>query len=558
MGIFRAVTLPSAVRLPKSALLLLLLLYWAVSLHHLTIVPPVYEDEPWQASTGYKLATEGVFGSDLFAGFYHMDRRYYGYLPLHPLFLALSFRLFGLGLFQARLETVTLGLLTLALTASLGRRLFQSDAVGILSILFLLSARLNGLTRVQPTGVLLLDIPRLARYDMVVPVFGLAALHTSLSAHRRRSDSRFLLTGLLAGLAGLGHLYGVFWLPALVILAIWNARGSLPVRPLLLIVVGFTLAWLPYLVYVATDLPDFRGQGRIYSQEGRFSLLSPGWYLANLLAEPRRYGPGLEGGWHSVLRPGFWSALAGLPLALIALLHRAVWRGDRAARLLVVPAVVIATLFALLIHSKLANYLVTLAPLGAVAAAWGAVALWHWLGRVAARRWGRLALVAVLLAVFIEGAARIVALELAARHTTPYADYVADVHRFIPSGARVLGLHNYWFGLNDTDYRAIWVPLRWTDPKLVPQPLPFDAALERVTPEFVLLDPRLQAYFEEIAAPEAPGHELLTGFEGWMARHDACLVGRVEDATYGTMEIYRLRVRDSRPRGGWCRHGQNW
>ena len=30
----------------------LLLMYLAVSLRHLTIVPPVYEDEPWQASTG--------------------------------------------------------------------------------------------------------------------------------------------------------------------------------------------------------------------------------------------------------------------------------------------------------------------------------------------------------------------------------------------------------------------------------------------------------------------------------------------------------------------------
>lgn len=521
--------------------LLLLLLYWAVSLRHLTVVPPVYEDEPWQASTGYKLAMEGVFGSDMFAGFYNMDRRYYGYLPLHPLLLVLFFRLFGLGLFQARLETVTLGLLTLALTCALGRRLFKRDAVGILSVLFLLSARLNGLTRIQLTGILLLDIPRIARYDMVVPVFGLAALHAYLAAGCRPSGWRFLLAGLLAGLAGLGHLYGVFWLPALVILAVWNLRGRLRMRAPLLIVLGFTLAWLPYLIYVATDLPDFRGQGRIYAEEGRFSLLSPGWYLDNLLAERRRYGPGLEGGWRILLRPGFWAALVALPLSLGALLHRAVRRADPAARALVVPAALIAAMFALLLRLKLANYLVTLVPLGAVAASWGAVQLWRRLGCARAGRWGRAALAALLLAVLAEGATRVVALEVAARHTTPYADYIGAVRRLIPPGARVLGLHNYWFGLSDTDYRAIWVPLRWSDPKLAPQPLPFEAALEQIAPEFVLLDARMRGYFDQVADPEAPGHHLLVGFQAWMARHDAWLVGRVDDATYGTMDVYRLR-----------------
>src|SRR4051795_5348303 len=85
-------------------------------LRHLDSAPQVYEDEPWQASTAYKLLTSGVFGSDLFAGFYNMNQRYYGFMPLHPLLLAGFFRAFGVGLAQARLETVTLSALTLVLT----------------------------------------------------------------------------------------------------------------------------------------------------------------------------------------------------------------------------------------------------------------------------------------------------------------------------------------------------------------------------------------------------------------------------------------------------------
>src|SRR5947199_4687208 len=84
-----------------------------VSLRHLDAVPQVYEDEPWQASTAYKLLTTGVFGSDLFAGFYNMDQRYYGFMPLHPLLLAGTFRLLGVGLAQARTETVLLSGATL-------------------------------------------------------------------------------------------------------------------------------------------------------------------------------------------------------------------------------------------------------------------------------------------------------------------------------------------------------------------------------------------------------------------------------------------------------------
>src|SRR6266700_4482932 len=78
------------------------------SVRHLETVPQVYEDEPWQASTAFKLATQGQFGSDLFAGFYNMDQRYYGFMPLHPLLLAANFKIIGVGLAQARLETVGL------------------------------------------------------------------------------------------------------------------------------------------------------------------------------------------------------------------------------------------------------------------------------------------------------------------------------------------------------------------------------------------------------------------------------------------------------------------
>src|SRR5260370_7021246 len=151
------------------------------SVRHLATVPQVYEDEPWQASTAYKLLTSGVFGSDLFTGFYNMDQRYYGFMPLHPLLLAGFFRVLGPGLVQARLETVTLSLLTLLLTYTLGARLF-GGWVGALAVVLLVLVRWTGLTYIQLTGLPLVDFAPIPRYHPMGPVPLLASTPLFLSA----------------------------------------------------------------------------------------------------------------------------------------------------------------------------------------------------------------------------------------------------------------------------------------------------------------------------------------------------------------------------------------
>jgi hypothetical protein len=500
-----------------------LLLYGVVSVRHLATVPPVYEDEPGQASTGWKLATTATFGSDPFTGFHGMERRYYGFLPLHPLLLAATFRVAGLGLVQARLEAVVMGALILGLTAALGWRLF-GPAVGVLAALLLVTVRLTGLTRSHLTGIPLLDMARIARYDMVVGVFGLAALHAYLSAARRPGLLGYALAGCLAGLAGLSHLYGVFWLAVLGLLALWDGAGG---RRLAALALGFAVPWIPYLAYVLADVPAWIGQTRGYGP--RFELFNPAWYWSNLLREPHRYGPGLgPPGLHRLARIGVWAALVVVPLSLMALATRA--RREPAARALLVPALVLPGLFALLIHLKLLNYLVNLAPLGALVAAWGGVTLWRWAGR---QGWAlRAALLALLVAITAEGATRVGALERAAAATTPYADFIARVRAHVPPGARVLGLHDYWFGLDDRDFRTWTVPLLLSDPRFGPQGLTLDDALETLAPDVILIDAKMRRVLAGTPAYDGPVRE-------WMARHAFRLVAIVDDPTYGAMAIYQ-------------------
>jgi hypothetical protein len=407
------------------------------------------------------------------------------------------------------------------------------------------------------SGILFLDMARIARYDMVVPAFGLASLHAYLSAREHAQKRWYVLAGVLAGLAGLGHLYGVFWLPVLLLLTLWDGhvsidRGSeriqvpkerapgIPIRSSAsCVLLGFVLPWLPYLVYVLGDVYDWRGQTRLYVGERRFDLFDPRWYFNNLLNEPLRYSLGLRStGLRAALRVGLWTTVVALPASLGVLAWRGLRCGDGSARVVVVPAIVFPLLFALLIHIKLMNYIVAFAPLWAIAVAWGGMTFWTRLGQMRWSRCTRPAILLLLLALLTEGVTRFAVLEAAGPTTTPYYRYIEQVRSYIPPGARVIGLHNYWFGLEDVDYRAFAVPVYWTNSNYEPAPIQFDEGLDKVQPDIVLLDARMRAYLN---GPVEPDDQIPARFHSWLSRHDVQLIGRVDDSTYGLMEIYRVR-----------------
>jgi 4-amino-4-deoxy-L-arabinose transferase-like glycosyltransferase len=491
----------------------------------LDVLPPVYEDEPWQASTAYKLAREGVFGSDVFAGWNGMEQHYYGFMPLHPLILAAVFKIFGEGLLQTRLEAIGASTLSLLLTLLLAKRLFGAWTAA-LALGLLLLVRWTGTTYVQVTGIPFVDLARIARYDVVVPVFGLGSLLMYLSA-RDRGGWRYAAAGALAGLAGLAHVYGLFWVAALVGLVVWEGGSGDRRRAVAHVLGGAIAPWLPYLAYVASDLPDWHAQVTGYAN--RFEVFDPRFYLNNLLEEPRRYGPGLGPpgvGW--LLRPGVWTMLLLVPASLVGLIWRAVRRQDRAARAVAVPAILLPVLFALLLRLKLVNYTLTFLPLLAIAGAWGILTAVQALRRRPRRR-PLLAVTTLLgLGLAFEGVARLATFQTSP--ATPYATFIGRVHQVIPAGARVVGLHNYWFGFEDTDYRSFVVPLAWLDPG----GLPLDQGLDRLAPDAVLLDDRVESFlsYEPVAR---------AGLDTWLAAHGARLVDQVDDPTYGRMQVYTVR-----------------
>jgi 4-amino-4-deoxy-L-arabinose transferase-like glycosyltransferase len=501
-----------------------LLIYWGVSLTNLTVTPPVHEDEPWLASTGWKLAQTGVFGSDMFAGYHGMERNYYDFMPLYPMWLAVAFKGLGLGLFQDRLATVALGSLILSLTYALGKRLFRSP-VGLLAIALLIAVRSTAVTPVHISGILLIDLARIARYDMLVPVFGLTALHAYLSAQARARYALYGVAGLLAGLAGLSHVYGAFWIGVLLFLAAWNRSGW---RSLAALIGGFSVPWLIYSGYILSNVPDWIGQTRDYAP--RFDVLNLQWYVDNVRREWLRYAPDLGPiDWTWLTRPGWWLSITALPLAMMGLLRR-VWRErDRQARTIVTPALLFPGLFALLIYSKVNSYLMIVTPIWAVAVAWLIGVMWQ---RATLQRsqWFKRVMIALLLLVAIEGALSVMHVEVSAAQTTPYANFVAQVRAAIPPGSRVLGLHRYWFGLSDFDYHSWYVPLIRAQSGEAIEPILSDLA-----PDVVLMDSRLGVGSDGTLMSNS---RLRPVFD-WLAQKKYAQIAVVDDATYGSMLIYQ-------------------
>ena len=268
-------------RWPQTVALLGLVAYLLISLPRLTVFPPVGEDEPWIAAAPYKLATQGVLGSDLFTGYYGMERHHFEQMPVFPLMQAALFRVFGVGVAEMRALPVACGFVLLVAVFATGRQV-GGDRVGAVAVILMVALRVadGG----NATGILLLDRARINRYDIAVPVFALLALWTFNRAERDRGRIWYTLTGLLTGLSSLSHLYGLFWLPMFVGVLIARRRwGVLRQSDLWLLLTGFAAPWLPWMAYIVTGWSDYLGQMRLDSS--RFDLFNPSFYVNNVMHE---------------------------------------------------------------------------------------------------------------------------------------------------------------------------------------------------------------------------------------------------------------------------------
>ena len=176
----------------------------AVYLHntlpHLTAMPRVNVDEPWLMERAYQVIRTGIPSQPMLG----LKTAYllqvgYGYL------LAPWMAVLGVGLFQARLFNVLLGLGTILAVASIGRR--SVDPITGLTAAVLLACDSN-----------FLGGARNARTDVPSVFFVAAALAAYVVAREKSRGGWFALSGALLGIAMLVH-GNAFW--AGIILFAW-------------------------------------------------------------------------------------------------------------------------------------------------------------------------------------------------------------------------------------------------------------------------------------------------------------------------------------------------
>jgi hypothetical protein len=559
------------------------LLFLALSIFHLDRFPPVHEDEPYVAASAAQLAAGATHGNPLFTGFHGAERQVFLYPPLLPVLQSFIFRVAGAGVVPMRIPSVAAGLAVLILAGILAARAGGAACGALTAILLVglaVAAGLNG-----TSGVPLLDIARIARYDILVPAFGLAALITfeRASASARGGGLLWFISGVLVGLATVAHLYGAFWLIGMmaVLVARRSARrgstteevhGDRPehgsfLRASGLIVAGFAIPLLPVAATIASNAAGFLGQQRIVA--GRYRVLDPDFYIQNIINEPLRYGPlfGINGDWTAlVLRPGLWIAAVTIVLSLARWVRHDVRERQRTTFAIGLVCLTNVILFALLVQVKTHNYLISVWTLAVILIAATVLEAWRAAGGESAlapagalsdsdaprvnrrplpsRRNGqlrRLILAVALALVAVEGVLRITHWQAMAANTSPYIPFMRRVAAHIPPGSHVLGLQQYWLGLQEFRYTSWLLPVWWNDPRFTDGTLSFDEALERVAPDVVLIDVRMARYFDSLADSDHPDHERLLAWRRFAGRHDAVLVATIEDHTYGSMQVWRLQ-----------------
>jgi hypothetical protein len=83
---------------------------------------------------------------------------------------------------------------------------------------------------------------------------------------------------------------------------------------------------------------------------------------------------------------------------------------------------------------------------------------------------------------------------------TTFMERVA-VH--VAVGRHVRRLQQYWLGLQQFRYTSWLVPVWWNDRRFTDTPVPFDAAFQRVAPDVILIDQRMDDDFDSLSMNRA-------------------------------------------------------
>jgi 4-amino-4-deoxy-L-arabinose transferase-like glycosyltransferase len=518
------------------------LIYLHNTVPHLTAMPRVNVDEPWLMERAYQVLRTGAPSQPMLG----TEATYllqvgYGYL------LAPWFGLFGVGLFQARLLGVLLGLGILLLVASIGRRTIDTTT-GLAAALFI-AADSNFLGGV-----------RNARTDIPSVFFIAVALCAYLIGRERSRALWFAASGAAVGLAMLCH-GNAFWIGP--ILLAWYVldygRRLLTARFGYAFLGGLIVSFGPYVAVVLMRWAEVKTQIGNFAGD-RVPGWRPAFLLQQMFLEAQRYRDWYFGlVTNAVPNPLLWAFQAAVPLGIVVLVWQMV-RTRRAAvsgppeaeandehgpaRLLVL-AVGGAFIFAAFINNKVAVYMPHLLIGFSLAggAAVSEAAVW-------ARRFGPRS-AALTVALFIAGYGTAAAAyyekwyaSAGKSELVPYESTEATLRALVPAGRKYLfASPQFW-----TSFQADPETRFYSYAAAQPISSAGRTVLSTVSadrPIFLIVD-ELQ-WLPELGSPIS--QSTTAWQQDWIAfiEHHCALDGTALGTAHGTLALYRCALADKPP-----------
>jgi hypothetical protein len=489
---------------------------------------------------GYTLANSGVLGSPMYAGFYDADDHHLWTLPVQHVLDAAAFKVIGAGIAQARWVSLTAGIVTLWVVGWLALR-WYGLAAALLAEVLLVFWR-SDLT-VGPSGLPLLDVARVARYDVLAVAFAWLAI-AALELSRWRRDGRALLwtSGFSAGLAALAQFFGVFALPVVLLGSLLTNRGK--TSRLAWPLAGAAIAVAPWLAFVAWHQADLQGQMSVYGQRGDF--LRPAFYAQNLVTESTRYAQVIAqrmpadvvGTASLAFQVSVWLFVALLP-AVAWLVWRSLREPASGDSLLLLSLASGGVLLLVLDQTKTPLYAIVLVPgiCLLIAAAWTRLLRWSWrsrgVGLIAS-----LATTALLVAIVSDGLRAYSVDRFEAGLVTPYAEMGRQIDTALPADASVLGPERWWWALRAHPYislRSLW--FQWLSHDGA---TPFAELAEAHRPRAIVVNNNVR---DDIHSFPAALQDQFWSFVSHCTRQ----VSSIDDPTYFDVQVYV--VDESAPTG---------
>jgi len=497
------------------------LLFALLNIYLLDQHPVVNVDEPWYSDAALNFARTGHFTPMMFRGMhFNLEGKYHW--SLRELLLAAVFKVFGFGVYQARLLSFLSGLSALLLLFLLGKQLYNSQVGTLAALLFAFSP--------------VYEASRSARPDMLMAAFTLAALYLCFLGLQRDSPMLYSTSGLASLLSCDVHLNGVMVLATVGILCLTQPQtGVLKRKAISFYLLGVGGGVVYWLLAHGPLLTEFAIEG----YHVRFPYISS-WEFTQQK---------LKAYWNLFRGGSFQYVTFHSLLILIALVFMGI-RRKAADKFLLTSIAGFIPFYLLVFTGPQPIYLVHLFPLLYLAMStlvcdliWSLIRSVRATNTVSKEGLVGAGILILLLGFALGKGTAGIREALQHRSAGGYYGYVEKLKAYIPANAVVMGQPTWFYGFYNQPYYAdryfAWIARSRYEQVRERLGQKFNEAIEQAAVQYLIIDDELY----DLLVSRRNSWHLLPGDEAIAFLQERCIVvGEVEDKFYGSTRIYKVRT----------------